>query len=79
MTKRRGPFTDPRDGRLLRQIRNAYSAFNTDVSDASTLLEWAYCHRLIRTKFMRSRTGKPVKWPHEMLKRALLKVATPVG
>ena len=28
---------------------------------------------------MLSRTGKRQKWPYEMLKRALLKVATPIG
>jgi hypothetical protein len=78
MAKRRGPYTDPRQGRVLQQIDRAYVAFDTDTLDASVLMEWAYGAKVIR-KLQSSRTGKPQKWPYEMLKRALMKVATPIG
>ena len=55
------------------------TAHNTDTLDVSTLMDWCYAHRVIRKKCMRSRTGKLQKWPYEMLKRALRKVATPIG
>jgi len=78
MAKRRGPYTDPRQGRVLQQIVDAYAAFNTDILDASVLMKCAYAHPVIR-RLQRSRTGKPQKWPYEVLKRALIKIATPVG
>jgi hypothetical protein len=78
MAKRRGPYTDPRQGRVLQQIDRAYAAFDTDTLDASVLMEWAYGAKVIR-KLQSSRTGKPQKWPYEMLKRALMKVAIPIG
>ena len=78
MAKRRGPYTDPRQGRVLQQIDRAYVAFDTDTLDASVLMEWTYGAKVIR-KLQTSRTGKPQKWPYEMLKRALMKVATPIG
>jgi hypothetical protein len=62
----------------LQQIDHAYIAFNTDTLDASVLMEWTYGHRVIR-KLQTSRTGKPQRWPYEMLRRALMKVATPIG
>jgi hypothetical protein len=79
MRKRRGPFTDPRQGSILRQIDNCFTAHNTDTLDASVLMEWAYGPKIIRNKCMRSRMGKRQKWLYESLKRALLKVATPIG
>jgi hypothetical protein len=79
MIRRRGPFTDPRQGSILKQIDNAYTSHGTDTLDASVLMDWAYGPRVIRKKFMRSRTGKPQLWPYEMLRRALRKVATPIG
>jgi hypothetical protein len=78
MIKRRGPFTDPREGRLLRQIRWAFEAHAVDVLTTHDLLEWCYCAPAIR-RLMTSRTGKPQSWPREMVKRAALKVCTPIG
>ena len=75
MRKRRGPFTNPRQGNILKQIENCFTAHNTDTLDASVLMNWAYGPKVIRNKCMRSRTGKRQKWPYETLKRALLKVA----
>src|SRR5262249_52862095 len=78
MTKRRGPYSDPRQGRVLQEIDNAYTFHNVDTLPASVLLEWCYGAPVIR-RLIVSRNGKSVRWPYEMLKRALLKVATPVG
>jgi len=78
MVKHRGPFSDPRQGRLLQQIDRAFLAYATDTLDASVLFEWVYGAKVIR-KLATSRTGKRQKWPYEALKRALLKVATPIG
>ena len=79
MRKRRGPYSDPRQGSILKQIDNCFTAHNTDTLDASVLMEWAYGPKVIRKNCMTSRTGKRQKWPYESLKRALLKVATPIG
>src|SRR5215469_7969404 len=38
---RRGPFSDPRDGRLLRGIRYAASGKDVEVLTTSQLLEWS--------------------------------------
>ena len=78
MIKRRAPFTGPREGRLLRQIRWAFEARAVDVLTTHDLLEWCYCGPAIR-RLMTSRTGKPQSWPREMVKRAALKVCTPIG
>ena len=77
MRKRRGPYSDPRQGSILKQIDNCFTAHNTDTLDASVLMEWAYGPKVIRKNGMTSRTGKRQKWPYGTLKRALLKVATP--
>ena len=73
MIERRGPFTDPREGRLLRQIRWAFEVRAVDVLTTHDLLEWCYAAPAIR-RLMISRTGKPQSWPREMVKRAALKV-----
>ena len=78
MIKRRAPFTDPREGRLLRQIRWAFEVRAVDVLTTHDLLEWCYAAPAIR-RLMISRTGKPQSWPREMVKRAALKVCTPIG
>jgi hypothetical protein len=75
MRKRRGPYSDPRQGSILKQIDNCFTVHNTDTLDASVLMNWAYGPKAIRKNCMTSRTGKRQKW----LKRALLKVATPIG
>ena len=79
MRKRRGPYSDPRQGSILKPIDNCFTAHNTDTLDASVLMNLAYGPKVIRNKCMRSHTGKRQKWPYETLKRALLKVATPIG
>jgi len=78
MTKRRGPYSDPRQGHILQQIDDAYAAHNVDTLSASILMEWCYGAPAIR-RLMVSRNGKSVRWPYQTLKRALLKVAIPVG
>jgi hypothetical protein len=70
---RRGPFTDPREGRLLRVISNCFTAYNVDVLRSDILVDW--CHG---AKAIRRLEGSP-SWHRETVKRALLKVATPVG
>ena len=42
MRKRRGPYSNPRRGSILKQIDNCFTAHNTDTLDASVLMEWAY-------------------------------------
>jgi len=78
MRKRRGPFTDPREGRLLKQIRWAFEANTVDVLTTHDLLKWCYGGPAIR-RLMISRTGKPRSWPREMVKRAALKLCMPIG
>ena len=48
MLKRRGPFTDPREGRLLREINCAFTANNADVLTTTVLLDWCYGARALR-------------------------------
>ena len=79
MSRRRGPFSDPRHGSILKQIGECFRTYKTGTLDASVLMEWAYGPKIIRKTCMTSRTGKRQKWPYETLKRALLKVATPIG
>jgi hypothetical protein len=73
MLKRRGPFTDPRDGRLLREIDCAFAAHNGDVLTTTVLLNWCYGARVIRKL-----AGDP-SWHREMVKRAALKICIPLG
>jgi len=73
MRERRGPFTDPREGRLLKQIRAAFIANNVEVLSASILLKWGYGPPVIRKL-----TGSP-KWHRENIKRSALKICTPIG
>jgi len=73
MLKRRGPFTDPREGRLLREIDRAFTAHKADVLTTTVLLDWCYGARVIRKI-----AGDP-SWHREMVKRAALKVCIPLG
>ena len=69
---RRGPFSDPRDGRLLRGIRYCAIGKDVEVLTTSQLLEWTYAgHRILG--------GKNKSWHREMIRRACRKVATPIG
>ena len=69
---RRAPFSDPRDGRLLRGIRYAASGKDVEVLTTSQLLEWTYAgHRI--------QGGKNKSWHREMIRRAARKVAIPLG
>src|SRR6516165_12135672 len=73
MRKRRGPFTDPREGRLLREIDCAFTAHKADVLTTTVLLDWCYGARVIRKI-----AGDP-SWHREMVKRAALKICIPLG
>jgi hypothetical protein len=73
MHERRGPFTDPREGRLLKQIRAAFIAKHVEVLSSSVLLEWGYGPPVIRKL-----AGSP-KWHRENIKRSALKICTPIG
>ena len=71
---RRGPFSDPRDGRLLCGIRYAASGKDVEVLTTSQLLEWTYAgHRIqggkraarkVAIPLGRSPTGRgrPMMW-----------------
>jgi hypothetical protein len=73
MLKHRGPFTDPREGRLLREIDCAFTAHNADVLTTTVLVSWCYGGRAIRKL-----EGDP-SWHREMVKRAALKICIPLG
>lgn len=60
MLAARAPLTDPRDGRLLQQIRHAWYGENTDVLSMTKLLAWAY-PTLPKVGIVRR------KWHYEML------------
>jgi hypothetical protein len=71
VTACRGPFSAPRDGRILTAIRYAYIANKTDVLPGSAFLEYAFA--------MEQALGKLKSWHYESLRRGLRKVATPLG
>jgi hypothetical protein len=73
MCKHRGPFTDPREGRLLREIDYAFDDHKADVLTTTVLLDWCYGARVIRKL-----AGDP-SWHREMVKRAALKICIPLG
>jgi hypothetical protein len=70
---RRGPLSDPREGRLLRQIERAFTAHNTDVLSTHELLDWCYGGRAIRRL-----EGAP-SWHRANVTRAASKTCTPIG
>jgi len=73
MTRRRGPFTDPRQGRLHRQISRAFEHYETDVLPSTILMDWCYGERCIRKI-----AGFP-SWHREMVKRAALQMCVSLG
>jgi hypothetical protein len=73
MQRRRGPFSDPRQGRLLSEIVWAFKLKKAEVLPTAVLLEFCYGGRTIRKL-----NGSPA-WHREMVKRAALKICTPVG
>jgi hypothetical protein len=73
MRQRRGPYSAPRNGRLLEQIDRAFTAHNVDVLPSTILVEWCYGGRAIRKL-----EGSP-SWHREMVKRAALKICIPLG
>jgi hypothetical protein len=77
---RRGPLSDPRNGRLLVQIDHAFTAYNTDVLSASVLIEWCYGGPTIRRLDgeMRGMKSAP-SWQRANVRRAALKICTPIG
>jgi hypothetical protein len=54
----RGPYTDPREGRLLRQISRAFTAYNTDILPSPVLVDWCY------------RSARKLAWHRERVRRA---------
>jgi hypothetical protein len=73
MTKRRVPFSDPRQGRLLETIHNAFIAHATDTLPSPVLVDWCYGGQAIRKL-----VGSP-SWHRATVKRAALKICIPVG
>jgi hypothetical protein len=73
MQRRRGPFSDPRQGRLLSQIEWAFKLKNAEVLPTTVLLEWCYGGPATRRL-----SGAP-SWHREMVKRAALKLCIPLG
>jgi hypothetical protein len=69
----RRPFTDPREGRLLREIRDAFEARGVEVLTTNDLLTCCYGGPAIR------RLAGSKRWFYEMVKRAALKICTPIG
>src|SRR6516225_4134666 len=70
---RRGPYTDPRRGRVLRQICYAFNALDVDILSTTVLLEWCYGARVIRKL-----AGDP-SWLREQVKQSALKICIPLG
>jgi hypothetical protein len=62
---RRGPYSDPRRGRLLDTIVNAFTAYNADVLSSRVLLDWCFGAKPIRNLVGGTRT-----WHRANVKRA---------
>jgi hypothetical protein len=72
---RRGPPSDPRQGRLLESIANAFISHAADVLSSTVLVDWCYGPRRLYKLL-----GKPVpSWHREMVKRTALKICKPIG
>jgi hypothetical protein len=71
--KRRGPWSDPRYGRLMRQIDWAFEHHNTDVLPSTILVDWCYGQ-----KCLRALVGSP-SWHRQMVKKAALRMCIPLG
>jgi hypothetical protein len=70
---RRGPFTDPREGRVLKQIHSAFIALDVEVLSTGVLVDWAYGPPPIRKI-----AGNP-SWHRQHIKVAASKICTPIG
>ena len=68
---RRAPFTDVRDGRLLRQIRFAFTASHGKPRSTAELLPICYA---TETAF-----GEIKSWHREMVRRTARRVCRPIG
>jgi hypothetical protein len=55
MRKRRGPYSDPRQGSILKQIDNCFTAHNTDTLDASVLMDTLHVLRTGSSKVKSNR------------------------
>ena len=72
MAAMRGPPSDPRDGRLLRLIRHAFTAIEPELAaTTSFLISWCYPHE--------HACGEIKIWHRVMVKGAASKVARPIG
>src|SRR5215471_18783973 len=70
---RRGPFTDPREGRVIKLIHRAFETLEVDVLSTSVLQEWAFGARCIRKL-----AGFP-SWHRQSIKLSASKICTPIG
>ena len=68
---KRAPFTDPRDGRLLRQIRFAFTLSDGRPLSTTDLLKSCYVIERLR--------GELRSWHRTNVARAARRVATAVG
>ena len=73
MMRARDPYSDPRDSHNMREIRHAFERSNGKPLSTAQLTERVYGWQL-------RLNGKPKKSYHyESIRRALRKVATPIG
>src|SRR5690349_799481 len=76
---RRGPLSDPREGRLLREIESAFTDGN-EVLTTSVLLERCYGARVIRKLEAEVRGLKTLpSWHRANVARAAAKICRPMG
>jgi hypothetical protein len=68
---KRAPFTDPRDGRLLRQIRTAFTLSRGEPLSTPDLVKCCYVVEHL--------CGEVRSWHRTNVARAAKQVATPVG
>jgi hypothetical protein len=68
---KRAPFTDPRDGRLFRQIRFAFTVSGGHPLSTTDLLKYCYA--------MEDLWGEIQSWHRTNIARAARRVAIPVG
>ena len=68
---KRAPFTDPRDGRLFRQIRFAFTVAGGHPLSTTDLLKYCYA--------MEHLWGEIQSWHRTNIARAARRVATPIG
>jgi hypothetical protein len=68
---KRAPFTDPRDGRLFRQIRFAFTVSGGNPLSTTDLLKYCYVIEHL--------WGELRSWHRTNVARAARRVATPIG